>query len=167
MAMSETSDKEGNKAPMPDFEALSQNMARFVEEAGKVTAAYIRPIEEQRAKGGLSDEVGDVVKTLGQVAERWLSDPQRTIEAQGRLSSNFLALWTSTLKRMQILGVYRDVPIGQPTGASEDPNAIDQAKAEVAGVQPTVSDPRDVDHELYECYCELDLDGFAVSLSKR
>lgn len=67
----------------------------------------------------------------------------------------------STLKRMQILRVYRDVAIGQPTGASDDPNAIDQAKADVAGVQPTVSDPRDVDHVLYECYCELDLEEFA------
>jgi len=67
----------------------------------------------------------------------------------------------STLKRMQILGVYRDVPIGQPTAQADSPNAVDQAKAEVAGVQPQVADPRDADHELYECYCELDLDQYA------
>jgi hypothetical protein len=67
----------------------------------------------------------------------------------------------STLKRMQILKVYRDIPIGQPSAQADSPNTVDQAKAEVAGVQPQVSDPRDADHILFECYCELDLDEFA------
>jgi len=66
----------------------------------------------------------------------------------------------STLKRMQILNVYRDVEIGMPT-QQDSPNAVDQAKAEVAGVQPQAADPKDADHVLYECYTELDLDEFA------
>jgi polyhydroxyalkanoate synthase len=76
-------------------------MAQFVEEAGKATAAYMRPIEERRVSPGLSAEVGDVVKTLGHVAESWLSDPQKVVEAQSRLGTQFLELWASTLKRMQ------------------------------------------------------------------
>ncbi|CUA85377.1 class I poly(R)-hydroxyalkanoic acid synthase [Chelatococcus daeguensis] len=87
--------------PMPDFEALSRNMAQFVEEAGRVAAAYLKPYEEGRAKGGAADEVGDIVKTLGNVAEKWMSDPQKAIEAQSALTSRFLDLWASTLKRMQ------------------------------------------------------------------
>jgi polyhydroxyalkanoate synthase len=86
---------------MPDFEELSRNMAALVEEAGKATAAYIKPIEEQRANTGTADKVGDVVKTLGTVAEYWLIDPRKAIEAQARLGSNFLELWATTLKRMQ------------------------------------------------------------------
>ena len=35
-------------------------MAPLVEEAGKATAAYIKPLEEQRANTGLADEVGDM-----------------------------------------------------------------------------------------------------------
>ena len=66
----------------------------------------------------------------------------------------------STLKRMQILGVYRDVPIGQPTIQSDNQNQVDEAKANIAGVQVN-TDPRDLDHELYECYCELDLPDYA------
>ena len=50
-------------------------MARFVEEAGKATAAYLRPLEERRANTGLADEVAEIVKTLGQVAEYWLRRP--------------------------------------------------------------------------------------------
>lgn len=66
----------------------------------------------------------------------------------------------STLKRMQLLGVYCDIDLGQPT-QSEQPNAVDQAKADIAGVQPTPTDPRDADYELFECYCELDLPDYA------
>ena len=35
----------------------------------------------------------------------------------------------SVLKRMQILKVYRDVPIGQPTIQSDQSNQVDEAKA--------------------------------------
>lgn len=66
----------------------------------------------------------------------------------------------STLKRMQILEVYRDVPIGTPT-LSNVPNDVEQQKANIAGVQVNPQDPKDADHELFECYCELDLDEFA------
>lgn len=71
----------------------------------------------------------------------------------------------SVLKRMQILGVYRDVLIGQPTQVSDEANQVDEAKAEIAGVQVN-TDPRDIDHELYECYCELDLDEYAPAQFK-
>lgn len=71
----------------------------------------------------------------------------------------------SVLKRMQILKVYRDVMIGQPT-QSESPNSVDQAKAEVQGVQPQVQDPKDADHVLFECYTELDLDEYAPAQFK-
>jgi polyhydroxyalkanoate synthase len=86
---------------LPDFQALSKNMAQFLEEAGKATAAYVKPLEERRANPGLADEVSDVVKTLGQVAESWLIDPQKAVEAQSRLGTQFFDLWASTLKRVQ------------------------------------------------------------------
>ncbi|MFL5120934.1 MAG: class I poly(R)-hydroxyalkanoic acid synthase, partial [Microvirga sp.] len=93
--------KDEAQLPIPNVEALSRNMAALVEEAGKATAAYLRPLEEQRANTGLADKAADYVKTLGQVAEYWLVDPQKAIEAQTRLGSTFLDLWSTTLKRMQ------------------------------------------------------------------
>jgi polyhydroxyalkanoate synthase subunit PhaC len=86
---------------MPDFEALSRNMGRFVEEAGRATAAYLKPLEQGEAKGGIADEVSDVVRTLGRVAEKWLADPQKAIEAQSSLTSHFFDLWGNTLRKMQ------------------------------------------------------------------
>jgi polyhydroxyalkanoate synthase len=83
-----------------DIEALAKNVARLVEEGGKALAAYLKPREEGTLRPGLSDEVTDVVKTLGEVAEYWLSDPQRAVELQARLGKAYLELWGSTVKRL-------------------------------------------------------------------
>jgi polyhydroxyalkanoate synthase len=85
---------------LPDFDAMAQNMGRLVEEAGKVTAAYLKPIERGEAKTGAADEASEMVKVLGRVAERWVSDPQKIIEAQASLTTDFLSLWSATLKRL-------------------------------------------------------------------
>lgn len=66
----------------------------------------------------------------------------------------------STLKRMQLVGAYRDIELGQPSG-NTDTNAVDEAKADAMGVEPRPTDPRDADYELYEVYCELNLDEYA------
>lgn len=80
--------------------------------------------------------------------------------ADARRITHRIKMPPSTLKRMQIVEAYRDIPIGQPTQASEGQNAVDQQKAEIAGVQ-VQTDPRDIDYEIFECYCELDLNQFA------
>ncbi len=85
----------------PDFEELSRNMARFVEEAGKATAAYMKPLEENRGNTKAADDAGEIVRTLGRVAETWMSDPGKAMEAQGRLGAAFLDLWASTFRKMQ------------------------------------------------------------------
>ena len=88
-------------APVPDFDALGRNMSRFVQEAGRATAAYLKPIEIRTATPGFADEVGDIVKTLGKVAETWLASPERALEAQGRFGTQFFDLLSGTLRRMQ------------------------------------------------------------------
>jgi polyhydroxyalkanoate synthase len=71
-----------------------------MEELGHATAASLKPVEEGRAKPGVSEEVSDVVKTLGQVVETIAADPQRLIMAQTSLTKGFLDLWTNNLKRI-------------------------------------------------------------------
>ena len=48
-----------------DVEKFANNLARMVEQGGKALAAYMKPREEGQIKAGLSDEVADMVKTLG------------------------------------------------------------------------------------------------------
>ena len=65
----------------------------------------------------------------------------------------------STVKRMQILGVYRDIDLGTPMPPS--PDSVKREKNAQQGVKPESMNPEDRDREIYECYCELDLPGFA------
>ena len=83
-----------------DIEAFANNLARLVEESGKALAAYMRPREEGQARNAMSDEMTDMVKTLGGVAEYWLSDPQRAVELQSRLGKAYLDLWGAAAKRL-------------------------------------------------------------------
>jgi polyhydroxyalkanoate synthase len=83
-----------------DPEAFARNLARVVEEIGRVASAYLKPREEGKATLDFSDNLTEVVKTLSRVAEYWLSEPQRTFEAQTRLWSGFVALWASSFQRM-------------------------------------------------------------------
>ena len=78
-----------------DVEQFSHNLARLVEEGGRALAAYLKPREGGRGDNELTDELTEVVKTLGQVAEYWLADPQRTVELQNRLGKAYLDLWAS------------------------------------------------------------------------
>ncbi len=83
-----------------DVEEFSRNLARLVEEGGRALAAYLKPREEGRDNSEFADEMTEVVKTLGQVAEYWLADPQRTVELQNRLGKAYLELWASAVKRL-------------------------------------------------------------------
>ncbi len=106
---------------IPDFDALSQNLAQFVQEAGNATAAYMRPFEQREARPGMADEVAEIVSTLGRVAEFWLVDPQRAVEAQARIGSRFLELWTSTLKRVSGEPTEPVVEPAEKDGRFQDP----------------------------------------------
>ncbi len=65
----------------------------------------------------------------------------------------------AVLRRMQILGVYLDIEI--PTPPVPQKTAVDKKKEEIEGINTSYNRPQDNDHEIYECYCELDLDEFA------
>ena len=83
-----------------DIEQFAKNLARVIDEGGKALAAYMKPREEGQIKDGLSDEVTDIVKTFGAVAEYWLSDPKRALDLQTKLGHAYLDLWGSAVKRM-------------------------------------------------------------------
>ncbi|WP_210490816.1 PHA/PHB synthase family protein [Microvirga antarctica] len=85
----------------PDFDELSRNVALFLDGVGKATAAYLKPSQEGSTPSNFSEEAAEAVKTFGHVAESWMSDPTKTLEAQTRLGTQFFDLWTSTLKRAQ------------------------------------------------------------------
>ena len=64
----------------------------------------------------------------------------------------------STVRRLQILGVYRDTELPTPNQAEMD-SAQKEKKAQ-EGVSSDAMRPEDRDREIYECHCELDVVGF-------
>lgn len=64
----------------------------------------------------------------------------------------------SVMKRMQLLGVYRDVALTQPTTQT---NQVDDKKANIEGIKTRQDRPEDQPYTLYECYCEWDFNEFA------
>lgn len=64
----------------------------------------------------------------------------------------------STVKRLQILGVYRDISLTTPDQESLD--AVQREKMSQQGIAMESRNAEDRDREIYECYCELDVPGF-------
>ena len=83
-----------------DIEALSRNVARLIEEGGKALAAYLKPREEGKIRTEVAEDITDAIKSLGRVAEYWMSDPQRALELQTSLGRAYLELWAGAVKRM-------------------------------------------------------------------
>ena len=65
---------------------------------------------------------------------------------------------SSTVKRMQILGVYREIDLSDPKMIKWD--AAQREKMAQQGISTSSFNPEDRDREIYECYCELDIRGF-------
>lgn len=64
----------------------------------------------------------------------------------------------STIKRLQILGVYKEIDLSTPK--SPDLDSVQREKRAQQGIDPDPTNPDDRDREVYECYCELDIKGY-------
>jgi polyhydroxyalkanoate synthase subunit PhaC len=83
-----------------DPERLALNLARAIEEAGKAAAAWTAPREKGEVRDVMSEPAADMVKTFSKLTEYWLSDPARALEAQTRLFSGYMNVWSNAIQRM-------------------------------------------------------------------
>ena len=81
-----------------DPEAFARNAARMLEHLGKAAAAWVEPRERGEVRDGPISYT-DVVSTLSEVGDYWLSDHQRAFQAQTKLMSGFLGIWANSLAR--------------------------------------------------------------------
>jgi hypothetical protein len=87
-----------------------------------------------------------------------VSNAANDFEDSGRVTHRIL-MRRSTLVRMQIAGVYRNLgslTAGQPT---YQPNAVDTTIAMVQGFNDRMQRPEDAQFTIYECYTELNIKG--------
>jgi len=64
----------------------------------------------------------------------------------------------STVRRLQILGVYKDTDL--PRADMPKLDAVREEENSQQGISVDAGDPDDRDREIYECYCELNISGF-------
>lgn len=88
-----------------------------------------------------------------------VSNAATDIDNSGRITHR-IRMGPSTMKRMQLLGAYKDIRLSTPgTPTLRDP--VEQKIDQVQGIAPaTYIEPSDQDRELYECYCEIEVPGF-------
>lgn len=68
-----------------------------------------------------------------------------------------IVMHPDVMQLMKLEGVYRDVTLSQPTST---PDAVDAKINQTQGIQTNASRPADQPYTLYECYCNLDIEGF-------
>jgi polyhydroxyalkanoate synthase len=83
-----------------DLAKVAYNLARLMEQGGKALAACLKPIEPGDVGAGMTPTVTDAFRSIGKVAEHWLADPSRTLEAQTALGRELLGLWAHILRRL-------------------------------------------------------------------
>lgn len=86
-----------------------------------------------------------------------VSNAETNLENCGRITHR-IKMRPSVLKRMQMVDAYRDVELS--TSQMQLPDPVKEKKQEIQGITPQAQRPQDADHEIYECYCELDIAGF-------
>jgi hypothetical protein len=91
-------------------------------------------------------------------AENLIVSNDATDLANARRVTHRLMMSPTTIRRMQIIGAYRDIDLGTPV----EPQ-LDEAQREMRrqqGVTDTTLNPDDRDRQLYEIYCDIDLGGY-------
>lgn len=83
-----------------DPELFARNVARMIESAGKAASAWVNPREKGEVRDSMADPMADMVKTFSKLSEYWLSDPSRALEAQTKLFSGYLDIWSNSIRRM-------------------------------------------------------------------
>lgn len=71
----------------------------------------------------------------------------------------------SVVKRLQILGVYRDIDLSDPVEQQQD--ATQREADSQQGISRNTMNPEDRNRDVYECYCELDIKGYEHKLKGR
>jgi hypothetical protein len=78
--------------------------------------------------------------------------------ANARRITHRTYLRPSTVKRLQILGVYRDTDLSDPIPTQ--PDAVQEEERAQQGLSANSFQPDERDREMYEICCELDIAGF-------
>lgn len=92
------------------------------------------------------------------IPEIIISNAETTAQTAQRIT-HVIKMPPSTIKRLQLVGMYRNVPLYTPAPPKD--NVVEEKIKQLQGVIPNNSSSVENQiREIYECYCELDIPGF-------
>ena len=112
-----------NKPEAPDLtnyrinnpEEFTRNMLKLYEESGRAMTSYLDRSDAQKGPFSNASEIAEAGKMMGEIAQRWMTEPAKLAEVQGSLMRSYMELWNNTLRRM----------LGEPVQPVAQPDAGD------------------------------------------
>ncbi len=81
-------------------EEFTRNMLKLYEESGRAMTSYLDRSDSQKGPFSNASEIAEASKMMGEIAQRWMTDPSKLAEVQGSLMRSYMELWNNTLRRM-------------------------------------------------------------------
>ncbi len=81
-------------------EEFSRNLARVFEEGSRVLQTMLERPDAKLTPYSTASEFAEATKTISSIASMWLADPARLAEAQSKLTTAYIDLWTTSLRRV-------------------------------------------------------------------
>ncbi len=80
-----------------DPQAFAMNVAKALENLGKAASEWIAPRERGEIPHNSASPMSDLFQTLSDVAEYWMAEPKRSVEAQTHLLSSYFEIWQKSM----------------------------------------------------------------------
>ncbi|MEP3231263.1 MAG: class I poly(R)-hydroxyalkanoic acid synthase [Hyphomicrobiales bacterium] len=84
---------------LDDPESFARNASEAMSEIGNVAAAIMKPIEQRGNDLDTSDRFQDFFSSIAAVGKHWVETPEKALEAQTRITQQYMELWASSMKR--------------------------------------------------------------------
>ena len=94
------SSPEFNSYRVNDPEEFARNVLKLFEEGGRAMTSYLERADNQMSPFTAVSEANEATRMMGEIAQRWMTEPVKLAEAQGNLMRSYAELWNNTLRRM-------------------------------------------------------------------
>ena len=98
--MSKSEQSQDNGYRISDPTEFAGNMAKVAEQTAKIFAAFASPDDPAKTNQSRGEELSKVAKTLGDIAQDYMTKPELFFNAQMHLWRQHTDLWQNTWKRM-------------------------------------------------------------------
>ena len=83
-----------------DPEEFARNMFKLFEEGGRVVNHMLSRQDGKSSPYSAASEASLAAQTVSDIAQVWMTDPVKLMEAQGGLMRSYMELWSNTMQRM-------------------------------------------------------------------